>query len=496
MNPRLTWTLILCGPLLSTAATVAILKPELLGLPQTTSPSAEHSGHSAERKVLYWYDPMYPQQRFNQPGPSPFMDMDLVPRYADEGDSSGQSGGLKIDPQVRQNLGMRLASVQRASLHRMLDVSGVLTFDERAVTIVQSRSNGFVERVTPRAPQDLIRQGDSLAEVLVPDWAAAQEEFLALRNTGNRELLSAARQRMRLTGMPEALIRSVEKTGRVQAVWSISSPSSGVLQSLEVRQGMTLNMGAPLARINGLDNVWLEAAVPEAESAGWQPGQAVEIRLPALPGEVLNARVSALLPEARLDSRSVRVRIILPNPQLRLRPGMTAQVRLHQASAMPSLVVPSEALIRTGQRTLVMRAESEGRYQPVEVRIGQDNGETAEVLQGLEEGQQVVVSGQFLLDSEASLRGVAIQPLAEPKAQSGPVLHESEGTVVEIDAQRVKLSHGPFKTLGMPGMTMRFPLAKPEVGQGLKAGDRVHIWVRETEDAYVVERLHKLGGQP
>lgn len=496
MNPRLSWTLIVCGPLLGAAATVLFLKPELLSLnPQPPQP-AEHSRHEAERTVLYWYDPMYPQQRFDQPGPSPFMDMDLVPRYADEGESTGASSGLKIDPAIRQNLGMRLASVQRASLHRVLDVSGVLTFDERALSIVQSRSTGFVERVTPRAPQDLIRQGESLAEVLVPDWAAAQEEFLALRSTGNRELLAAARQRMRLTGMPEALIRAVEKTGRVQAVWSIPSPRTGVLESLEVRQGMTLSMGAPLAQIRGLEQVWLEAAVPEAESAGWQPGQPVEIRLPALPSEVLNASVSAVLPEARLDSRSLRVRIILPNPQLRLRPGMTAQVRLTQPSPAPVLVVPTEALIRTGQRTLVMRAESEGRYQPVEVRIGQDNGSQTEVLQGLEEGQQVVVSGQFLLDSEASLRGIAIQPLSEPQAPNGPVLHESEGKVLEIDEQRVKLSHGPFKTLGMMGMTMRFPLARPEVGQGLNAGDRVHIWVRETEDAYVVERLHKLGGQP
>ncbi|TYP66322.1 efflux RND transporter periplasmic adaptor subunit [Stutzerimonas stutzeri] len=453
-------------------------------------PAAAFAQAPEEKEVLYWYDPMYPQQKFDEPGKSPFMDMDLVPRYADEG---GNGASMSIDPSVTQNLGMRLATATRESISQSLEATGALMFDERDVAVVQARAGGFVERVYDRAPEDVIEKGAPLADLLVPEWAAAQEEYLALKGIGQPQLLSAARQRLRLAGMPPEVITQLERTGKARPVWTVTSPIGGVLNSLDVREGMTVSAGASLARINGLDNVWLEVAVPEAQVSNLAQGQSVTARLPAFAGETLEGKIQAVLPQANLDSRTVRVRVELPNPQKRLRPGMTAEVTLNH-DVENALVIPTEAVIRTGKRTLVMLAEKEGRYQPVAIRTGREFNEKTEVLEGLEAGQKVVASGQFLLDSEASLRGLSAQPLEQPASSAGPALHEAEGTIVSLEDGMVGLSHGPFKTLNMPGMTMSFPVAEPSLVVDLNVDDRVRVGVRESDEGLVIERIEKIGG--
>ena len=367
------------------------------------TPAAQSQNTPAERKALYWYDPMFPQQKFDQPGKSPFMDMQLVPQYTDD---KGDQASISIDPGMTQNLGLRVATVTRGVFESSIDASGVLAFNERDVAVIQARSPGFVERVYARAPGDVLAPNAPLADLLVPGWAAAQTEFLALKRIGDRQLLAAARQRLRLTGMPASLIAKVERDARVYPTFTLTSPIGGVLQDLNIRAGMTVAAGETLARVNGLGTVWLAVAVPEAQAGAITEGQAVEARLPAFPGTLLTGTVSAILPETRADSRTLSVRVELPNPDGRLRPGLSAQVRLNHASAQPLLWVPSEALIRTGRRTLVMLAEDGGHYRPVEVQTGQENAARTVIVQGLQEGQKVVASAQFLLDSEASLKGV------------------------------------------------------------------------------------------
>jgi Cu(I)/Ag(I) efflux system membrane fusion protein len=383
-------------------------------LAHKAEPAVQGSMTQDERKALYWYDPMYPQQKFDKPGKSPFMDMELVPRYAD---AAQDAATVQIDASVTQNLGVRLATVTRGVQASSLEAAGVLTYNERDVAVIQARTPGFVERVYARAPGDVLKAGAPLADILVPEWAAAQEEFLALKNVGDAGLLAAARQRLRLTGIPAALIAQVERSGKVQANQTITTPIAGVLQELNVRAGMTLAVGETLARVNGLDRVWLAVAVPESAAGAVEVGQTVEARLATFPDAILQGTVSAILPQTSADSRTVSVRVELPNPDGRLRPGLTVQVRLNRSTEQSVLWVPSEALIRTGRRVLVMLAEDGGRYRPVEVRAGQENDGQTAVLNGLEEGQQVVSSGQFLLDSEASLKGLTVQPLEQTGAQ-------------------------------------------------------------------------------
>lgn len=447
-----------------------------------------------ERKALYWYDPMYPQQKFDKPGKSPFMDMQLVPQYAG---GAGDRATVSIDPSLAQNLGLRFTTVTRGIFDSSLDVTGVLGFNERDVAVIQARTTGFVERVYAHAPGDVLKANAALADILVPEWAAAQTEFLALKRSGDADLLAAARQRLRLTGMPAALITQVERGGKVQPFLTLTSPIGGVLQELNVRAGMTVATGDTLARVNGLSSVWLAVAVPESDAGSITVGQAVEARLPAFPGTMLRGKVSAILPETNPDSRTLRVRVELPNPDGRLRPGLTAQVRLNRSTGQSVLWVPSEAVIRTGRRALVMLAEDAGRYRPVEVHLGQESDGKTAIVEGLEEGQKVVTSGQFLLDSEASLKGIVASSEEEsPPSAAASSIHEADGQIVEINDKEITLAHGPFKTLGMPGMTMTFPLANPTLMQGLKAGDKVRIAVSQTDDGLRVERLDKSGNQP
>jgi membrane fusion protein, copper/silver efflux system len=378
-----------------------------------------------ERKVLYWYDPMKPEVHFDKPGQSPYMDMALKPQYAEDTDERDTpSSAMKIDPTVSQNLGMRLATVIKGVLPGGVEASGTLTFNERDSAIVQARTNGFVERVYARAPGDVIVQGAPLADVLVPEWSAAQIEFLALLGSGEHGLIDAARSRLRLLGMSPDLIARVEKTRTPRSSITISSPISGVIQSIEVRTGMTLLAGQTLAKINGFRTVWLDVAVPEAQSDHVAVGAQGHIRFNAFPGQHFTGKVIAILPDTNVESRTLKVRIELPNTRGHLRPGLFAQVRFAASSSHPALLVPSEAIIRTGQRSLIMLAEEKGSYQAVEVETGQEsNGQTV-ILRGVEEGQKVVASGQFLIDSEANLKGMVIRKLETMKAAKGKHNHD------------------------------------------------------------------------
>lgn len=447
---------------------------------------------SQAEKVLYWYDPMYPQQHFDRPGKSPFMDMELVPKYAGDG---GNDAGVKIDPAITQNLGVRLARVERIPLAADIDASGIIGFNERDVAILQSRSEGFVERVWALAPGDVVRAGQPLVEFLVPQWAAAQQELLALRDSGDASLTNAARERLSSLGMPEESIAALEKSNKVQTRYTASAPISGVIQSLDIRSGMTVMPGQLLARINGLATVWLEVAIPEAMADMVRIGNLVKVTL-AGGQSPITGKVNSIVPTLQAASRSLRVRVELPNRDGKLNPGMSAQVSLHSQTEATALAVPTEALIRSGKRTLVMIAQGEGRFVPVEVKLGREIDNNTIISSGLMEGQQIVASGQFLIDSEAKLSGIEMQSDVATPAAAPVMLHEADATIDEIEKDDITLTHGPFKTLNMPGMTMSFPLGKPELTEGLKVGDKVHVGVKQTDDGLVVERLEKTGGRP
>ena len=467
-------------------AVAALAGGVLIG--RATAPADAPAPAAAGREVLYWYDPMNPGQRFARPGKSPFMDMPLQPKYADD---AASDPGVAIDPAQTQSLGLRLARAQRGALPGGLSATGVIDFNERDVAVVQSRASGFVQRVYGRAPGDVVGAGAPLADILVPDWAGAQAEFLAVRRSGDAALIRASRQRLQLLGMPPGLIAAVERGGRVRDVTTVVMPSGGVIRTLSVRDGMTVTAGQTLAEINGLGRVWLNAAAPEAMAGQIRVGEAASATLAAYPGEAFGGRVTAILPQVQPDSRTLTVRIELPNAGGRLRPGMFATVRFGGVG-QSALLVPSEAVIRTGRRTLVMLAGPRGTYQPAEIRTGREAGGQTEVLAGLREGEQVVASGQFLIDSEASLSGVAARPIGDaPPARAAASLIEGVGRVEQITASQVTLSHNAIPAVQWPAMTMSFRLGDPHLAHAVKPGEQVTFAFEQTASGPIVRRLER-----
>jgi Cu(I)/Ag(I) efflux system membrane fusion protein len=455
-------------------------------MPATSGSGASANGEKVDpatgRKVLYWHDPMVPGQKFDKPGKSPFMDMQLVPVYADE---AGDDGKVAISPRVQQNLGIRTTEVKEGSLASALESVGSVAWNERDLYLVQARANGYVERLYVRAPLDRVRKGQALVEIYVPDWVAAQEEYLAARRM-SADLADAARQRMRLAGMTDEQIRQIEKSGKVQLRVTITAPVSGVVAELAVREGMTVMSGAPLYRINGLSTVWVNAEIPEVVAAQVRPGSAVEAHAAAWPDMTFQGKVSAILPEIDPTTRTLKARIELANPQGRLVPGMFATVSLSPATRKAVLLVPSEAVIQTGTRSVVFVASGDGKFAPVDVETGHEaNGQT-EIRTGLSAGQKVVTSGQFLVDSEASLKGT-IARAGDPAAVSNakPVAaptHHGEGRVEKIDPASITLSHGPIPTLQWGPMTMPFKLPLGGLPRNIAVGNRVTFEIRQTPE--------------
>ncbi|MDR0634679.1 MAG: efflux RND transporter periplasmic adaptor subunit, partial [Azoarcus sp.] len=443
-------------PAIAAAFSLILLAGLFLGwrLGARDTAPAHHAAQSENaRKILYWYDPMKPDAHFAQPGKSPFMDMALVPRYAD--DAQAADSGLGLAPALTQNLGVKLGTVERGTLAAALEVPGSLTFDAHRVAVVQARAGGIVERAYPRAVGERVRAGAPLVDLRTPEWFAAQNEYLALKDLP--QLAAAARARLLQLGMTARQIDELDRRGQARPVITLRAPRAGMLSEFDLRQGMTVMPGQTLARINGIERVWIEAQVPEAEAARLNVGGKATARLTALPGRTWEGIVDALIPQLDLETRTLRARVSLPNPDGLLKPGMLAFIRLETTPGKAAArLVPTDALIATGKRHLVIAAPAEGRFIPVEVTPGREADGKTEILAGdLSEGERIVIAGQFMIDAEASLRGV----LARGEAPSARI-HATMGTVQSVADDEIVLAHEAIPELGWPAMTMPFALAR------------------------------------
>ena len=451
-------------------------------------------------KILYYHDPMVPGSKFDKPAKSPFMDMMLVPVYAESGADQGK---VTVSPRIQQNLGVRTAMVTEGTLSPQVSAVGSIAFNERDQATVQARATGYVERLHVRATLDQVTKGQPLVELYVPDWVAAQEEFLAIQRMQGHDLASlvdGARQRMRLAGMSEAQIRQVEATGKTQTRITLTSPIGGVVVELLAREGMTVMTGTTLFRINGLSTVWANAEVPESQSALLRSGAKVQARSPAVPGMTFDGKVQAVLPEVNPATRTLKARLELTNPGGRLVPGMFVSMQFMDMRAEKALLIPTEAVIQTGKRTVVMLAEDNGRFRPVDVQMGIESGGQTEIKRGLQAGQRVVVSSQFLIDSEASLKGVEARLNEVPQAAAATTAtrHEGEARVEALGKDEITLSHGPIASLKWGAMTMDFKQPpSAQLPSNLKAGDRVSFEFYMGEDGLPqLTRLMPLASAP
>jgi Cu(I)/Ag(I) efflux system membrane fusion protein len=457
------------------------------GEPQAAATAAKAD---AGRKILYWHDPMYPQHRFDKPGRSPFMNMDLVPVYADgkAGEEGGKGGEVRVSPRVRQSLGMRTAAAEMVELRQDLPAVGYVQADERRIARAEVRASGWVEKLHVRAVNDPVRAGQELAEIYSPELYAAQGEYLLVRrmakeNPADEPLARGARQRLALLGMPEAAIAAIEQSGAASRRVALLAPISGVVSELGVREGTMVQAGMAAFTLTDLSSVWLAMEVPEAQAGLLRQGQPAVARVRTLPGKVFEGRIDYVYPELNAQTRTVKARVVLSNPGLALKPGMFADVSL-ATSVRKALTVPTEAVIQTGTRSVVIVAEDE-RFRAATVKVGAESGGRSEILEGLKAGERVVASGQFLIDSEASLRTTLSRLEGEPKAEAKPGTapsagHRGLGKVTGLDPLkgRIELEHEPIPALKWPKMTMEFVVEDKASLTRLRKGEAVEFEVQ------------------
>ena len=328
--------------------------------PATTTalPSADSSKvvqDNSGKKVLYWYDPMTPGQKFDKPGKSPFMDMQLEPKYAN--DSKQENSGVSISSQTVQNLGIRLEKAAIKDFGVSLTAVGRITPDERRMSVIQTRIPGFVEQLSIRAVGDFVNKGQKVAEIYAPEILAAQQEYLALIPLGqidaDNTLKQAAQNRLKLLGMSEGEIEAMAKLNKPSPRFGVYASASGMVTELGIREGGQLMPGASLMQLSDLSNVWLVAEVPERDIPRLKLGLLAEVQLQSMPGETFKGKVSYLYPTLNEASRTLQVRIELPNKHYQLRPGMYANV-LFKGQTHSALAIPTESVIETGTRKVVI----------------------------------------------------------------------------------------------------------------------------------------------
>ncbi|MCH4997164.1 efflux RND transporter periplasmic adaptor subunit [Pectobacterium carotovorum] len=435
-----------------------------------------HSPFTAEpeRAVLYWYDPMVPDKRFDKPGKSPFMDMELVPRYADD---VQEEGGVIVSARQQQNLGVRTTRAEMRELTDRTTGYGTVTLNERGLHTLVAPSGGIVEKLTVSALQQQVKKGETLATLWNPTWAAAQREYLAVRQLGDDMLTQSARQRLALLFMPEAIIRQVERSGKPQDRIAITAPEDGYVNKLEVRQGMQLSPAQPLFELASLNPVWVDVDYPEAQAAQLTIGSDISATSRAWPDKAFHGKISELLPVLDSTTRTLKARVVLDNPQQQLKPGMYLTVQLSHAQAQPRLAIPQEALLVSDSQNRVLLSNGNGHFTPRNVTAGATLGDWIEIIDGLKAGDNVVTSGQFLIDSEASLRSALPQFDAEtsenPATPTAPAGYHTQGIIRAINGNQATIEHEAVPALNWSPMTMDFTLPSSGLPQGVGIGSTV-----------------------
>ncbi|CNI46893.1 efflux RND transporter periplasmic adaptor subunit [Yersinia vastinensis] len=490
----------LFGLTLVAVAVISGLTGYLLGkpAPHATSAMATRADPPVEnsRKVLYWYDPMSPGQRFDKPGKSPFMDMELVPRYAGE---TEDDGGVTISARQQQNLGVRTAPAEMRTLDYRLTGYGTVATDERGVQVIAARANGIIEQLYVRADQQPVMKNQPLAQLWIPDWSAAQQEYLAIRQLGDSPLTAAARQRLQLQFMPEEVIRSVEKSGQPQTRVTLRSPANGYVNKLDIRAGSQVTATQSLFELANLDPVWIVVDYPQSQASLVQMGSEISATTASWPGDVFHGKVSELLPNMDLTTRTLKARIVLENPQQKLKPGMYLNVQSAQSGNLePVLAIPQEALLMSGNRNRVLLTQGNGHFKPVEVSAGQTQDGWVEIKSGLSDGQLVVTSGQFLIDSEASLQSALPQmddtaetptPVIDDSTKTPVDVYSVQGEVNAINGSTITLSHGPIAALKWGAMTMDFLLPPGNLSPEITVGSQVNFTFTLNEQGAQIRQI-------
>jgi len=383
------------------AIAVALVAGILIGRSMDSrSGAATDTAVGGDREVLYWVAPMDANYRRDEPGKSP-MGMDLVPVYADEVD--GRPGVVAIDTTIVNNLGVRTAEARRGELSQRIETVGYVGYDEDTVQHVHTRVDGWIEKLVTKATGDPVEKGQLLFELYSPTLVNAQEEYLVALRSSNKLLLQASRERLAALGVTASEDARLDKERTVRRRVRVYAELDGVITHLGVREGIYVTPATEIMSVAELDKVWVLAEVFERQAAWVKPGQSAMVELDYLPAEVWHGSVDYVYPELDPKTRTLKVRLRFDNVAQTLRPNMFARVTIQGDSVGEVVHVPRASLIRGGSVDRVVLALGNGRFRAQAVEIGIESGDRIAIRKGISAGELVVVSGQFLIDSESNI---------------------------------------------------------------------------------------------
>ena len=450
---------------------------------------------TAEKKPLYWVAPMDANYKRDKPGKSP-MGMDLVPVYDDGGKGPDEGPGtIRISPDVVNNLGVRTAIVSYKSLHTEINTVGYVAYDEDKLVHIHPRVQGWIEKLYVKAIGDPVKKGQPLYEIYSPELVNAQEELLLALDRKNSRLISAAENRLSALQLPKSSIVKLKKTKKVQQTITFYSPQNGVVENLKIREGFFVKPGSTLMSIGDLSEVWVEAEVFERQAGQVKTGTPVTMTLDYLPGKTWQGKVDYIYPTLDAKTRTVKVRLRFKNEDGEFKPNMFAQIAIHTTGDEQVLLIPKEALIRTGNQDRVVLAIGEGSFKSVAVRVGRYDSESVEILEGLSDGEKVVSSAQFLLDSESS-KSSDFKRMNHDDSESDEISPSSVWVPAQIQSlmaehKMLTLTHDPIPEWDWPEMTMDFIATDSVDFSLLNKGLSLHVEVTKTESGdYQISNIH------
>lgn len=465
--------------------------PKLSGYLTPLNVAQNSAQPTTEKKPLYWVAPMDPNYKRDKPGKSP-MGMDLIPFYGEEdsGDGSGP-GTVKISPDVVNNLGVRVAKAQLGSLQSEIQTVGYVKYDEDQLVHIHPRVSGWIDKLYVKAPGDPVKKGEPLYNLYSPELVNAQEELVMALERQKPRLIRAAENRLASLRVPASAIAQIRKRREAKQTVIFYAPQNGVIDKLNIRQGFFVQPGSTIMSIAALEQMWVEAEVFERQAAGVAVGLPVTMTLDYLPGKEWTGVVDYVYPELNAKTRTLRVRLRFENDEGLLKPDMFAQVVIHLDNTQQSLLVPREAVIRSGRSSRVVLALGEGRFKSVDVEVGRFDEKSAEILSGLLEGEEIVTSAQFLIDSESSKTSDFKRMNHSEKDIPDSVWGEATINSLMPEHRMINLSHKAIIAWNWPEMTMDFTVAKDVDFALLKAGMTLHVEISKIEgDQYQITKVH------
>ena len=464
------------------------------------APSA--NGAKKERKLLYYRNPMGLADTSPVPKTDP-MGMTYVPVYEGEEDAEPAAPNqVRISTEKIQRLGVKTEAASLKTIDKLVRAAGRIEPDERHVYAVAPKFEGYVERLHVSATGQSVAKGQALFEVYSPELVSAQREYAiaaqgvqSLKGAGGdaqagmKQLAESSLMRLKNWDISDEQIKALATTGAARRTMTFRSPVSGIVTEKKALQGMRFMPGETLYQITDLSSVWVLADVFEQDIGLVKTGAKAKVTIDAYPGKVFGGTIAYIYPTLKAETRSVQVRIELANPGHLIKPGMFAQVELAVAARNRVVSVPVSAVIDSGTRRIVLVQAKEGRFEPREVKIGARSDSDVEVLEGIKDGERVVVAANFLIDAESNLKAVVSgfgqgdqgaatpAPTDAPAAKAGAAAtgHKAEGKVDSADARTgmVSISHGPIASLKWPAMIMEFKVANDALLKDLKPGSTV-----------------------